>query len=424
MKRTAALLLGAAFALPLSAAEPGAALTLIPEQPYADHRNQPPWTPLTGEAADAYELGHQVFNTSFLPAGTAGAGRRAGVGPLFNGASCDECHNEGAHGRGPMGDGPVPDALVVQLQGADEPVEDPAGDPVYGRTFNPVATPGFGAEGDVRVTYTLITHRYPDGSRAQLRVPSYTFGNLKYGPLAPHTLVKPRIAPPLFGDGLLERAQVQYGPRGRFGWQASALSVRDQTTRALSREMGLSSSDRPVDDCTPAETDCTGQTRVSPPEMSEELLQAVLSFEQWLSVPAPPASVLPDARGEKLFSRVGCSGCHQPRLPAALPEGRGTNRIAQIAPYSDLKLHNLGMELADRDVSGVPHSSAWRTAPLWGLGYRLGRESKPTFLHDGRARSPEEAILWHDGEAAVVRQRFEHLSAADRAALLDFLHSL
>jgi len=399
------------------------AADLVPRQAFTNHRDPPPWTALTGADAAAYSLGHEVFNTGFLPAGTPGAGRRAGVGPLYNGASCDECHNEGAHGRGPDGDGPVPDALVVELEGRGGPVQDPPGDPVYGRVFNPAATPGFEPEGEVRVSYQPIEHAYPDGSIRELRRPTYSFSGLRHGPLAPRTLVKPRIAPPLFGDGLLQAAQVKDGPRGRFGWQAAALSVRDQTTRAFSREMGLSTSDRPADDCTAAETDCAGQTRATPPEVSDELLQAVLAFEQWLAVPKPPATATPEPGGERLFRRIGCAGCHQPRLPVALPSGRGTS-ASWIAPYSDLKLHNLGPELADREVSGEPRASRWRTAPLWGLGYRLGRESRPTFLHDGRARSPEEAILWHDGEAAVVRQRFEHLSAAERAALLNFLRTL
>ena len=84
--------------------------------PYIDHRNQPPYLPLTGAVAERYQLGHAVFNTDFLPAGTPGAGRRAGLGPLFNTGSCDECHNEGAHGCGPDRDGPLPDSMVVQLE--------------------------------------------------------------------------------------------------------------------------------------------------------------------------------------------------------------------------------------------------------------------------------------------------------------------
>jgi len=104
------------------------------------------------------------------------------------------------------------------------------------------------------------------------------------------------------------------------------------------------------------------------------------------------------------------------------PDGQPLH--ATIAPYTDLSLHDLGPALADRDVSGTVHPTRWRTAPLWGMGYRVSREHYPTFLHDGRARSVEEAVLWHDGEAAVIRERFEHLPRAQRGTLLKFVGAL
>ena len=433
---------------------------VAPVRPFVNHRDPPAWVSLAGEDAQLYDLGHQVSNTSFLPAGMPGAGRRAGLGPLYNGSSCDECHNEGAHGRGPVGEGPAPDALVFELQGEGATGDDPAGDPVYGRVFNIAAVPGFKPEGQVIIHYRDIEHPYPDGQRRTLREPRYEFTQLSHGPLAPHTLVKPRITPALFGVGLLEAAEVSGGPRGRFGWQAGALSVRDQTTRAFSREMGLSNPDRPSDDCTVRQPDClnsaagqipdqvssplpaqamgqapdrttgqttdqtTGKTAAQAPgistEVSEQLLQAVLVFQKWLAVPQSPLPAQPDGAGERLFTAVGCAGCHQTQLTARFTGGVSV----RFSPYTDLKVHDLGLALADHDVSGVPRASLWRTAPLWGLGYRLSRERAPTFLHDGRARSPEEAILWHDGEAAATRQRFEKLSASERQRLLDFLSTL
>jgi CxxC motif-containing protein (DUF1111 family) len=104
------------------------------------------------------------------------------------------------------------------------------------------------------------------------------------------------------------------------------------------------------------------------------------------------------------------------------PDGQPLEAL--IAPYTDLSVHDLGPELADHDASGAAHPTSWRTAPLWGMGYRFSRESKPTFLHDGRARSIEEAVLWHDGEAAGVRDRFMHLPRAQRDQLLKFVGAL
>ena len=121
---------------------------------------------------------------------------------------------------------------------------------------------------------------------------------------------------------------------------------------------------------------------------------------------------------------LGCSACHQPRLPVTLTDADGKSVSAVIAPYTDLHLHDLGIRLADETVAGKKVASKWRTAPLWGLGYRMTLEHFPTFLHDGRARSAEEAILWHDGEASGARTRFEQLAAPQRKAFLHWLETL
>jgi CxxC motif-containing protein (DUF1111 family) len=406
----------------------------IGSMPYVNHREPPPYLPLTAVVADQYALGHAVFNTDFLAAGTAGAGRRAGLGPIFNAPSCDECHNEGAHGRGPDYEGPAPNALVVQLEALPQvrhgssDAADPPGDPVYGRILSPAAVTGFMPEGQVVIRYHVIQRTYPDGTLWMLRQPLYELAHLNYGPLAANILIKPRLAPALFGVGLLEAVPGR-PPRsgvGRFGWQGAALSIRDQTTRALAREMGVTSTDRPIDDCTDAQTQCLTQRHPEAPEMSGELLTALLTFEKWLAVPANPTPAAPAQRaaGLQLFKSTGCSACHQPEQPVALFKPDGKPLQAVIAPYTDLSVHDLGVGLDDHDAGGAVHSTRWRTAPLWGMGYRFSRESKPTFLHDGRARSIEEAILWHDGEAAGVRERFEHLPRAQREQLLRFVGAL
>jgi CxxC motif-containing protein (DUF1111 family) len=415
----------------------GAAQVAAPlgSMPYINHRDPPPYLPLQGSVADAYSLGHAVFNSEFLAAGTAGAGRRAGLGPMFNSASCDECHNEGAHGRGPVLEGSLPNSMVAELEAvpteastSPSDASDPPGDPAYGHVLNPLAVEGFTPEGQVIVHYHVVQRTYPDGSLWTLRQPAYELTRLSYGPMAMNTVIKPRLAPALFGLGLLEAVPgrpAQAGP-GRFGWQGAALTIRDQTTRALAREMGVTSADRLVDDCTGAQVQCLQQRHPQSPEMSGELLDALLTFEKWLSVPQNPVAPDPPSRvaGLKLFESTGCAGCHRPEQPVALVQADGQSLIATIAPYSDLAVHDLGPGLADRDLSGAVHATRWRTAPLWGMGYRLSREKFPTFLHDGRARSVEEAVLWHDGEAAVVRERFEHLARAQREQLLKFVGAL
>ncbi|HEY0341197.1 MAG TPA: di-heme oxidoredictase family protein, partial [Steroidobacteraceae bacterium] len=173
-----------------------------------------------------------------------------------------------------------------------------------------------------------------------------------------------------------------------------------------------------------AETACQQQPSGGSPEVSDDIFTAVISFQRWLAVPTSPtphASPDPDAN---TFVKLGCVACHQPQLRVTLADETGKETPAVIAPYTDLRVHDLGNRLADKTVAGRKVASKWRTAPLWGLGYRMSLERFPTFLHDGRARSAEEAILWHDGEAAGARQHFEQLPAPERKVFLHWLETL
>jgi CxxC motif-containing protein (DUF1111 family) len=310
--------------------------------------------------------------------------------------------------------------LEIQLGSSSEDVDGQAsGDPVYGRVFSTSAVEGVEAEGIATVHYTEIYgYYYPDGTRWRMRAPHYRLVGLSRGPLAATTVIKPRMAPPLFGVGLLEAVP---GLHGRFGWQANMLSIRDQTTKALAGEMGLTSADHPSDDCTPAETGCQRQSES--PEVSEELVEALVAFQRTLTVPGSPNNTKEDSLGFELFREIGCAVCHRLQIPVELSQAEGTKVRTAIAPYTDLQTHDLGREMDDETVSGAKLRSRWRTAPLWGLGYRVKTETHPTFLHDGRARSAEEAILWHSGEAAPTRQNFVTLGPRSRQALLHWLET-
>ena len=102
-------------------------------------------------------------------------------------------------------------------------------------------------------------------------------------------------------------------------------------------------------------------------------------------------------------------------------------RNQTIRPYTDLLPHDMGADLADNLVEGQATGAMWRTSALWGIGYAervAGSAGQVGYLHDSRARTLTEAILWHGGEATVSRQRFQALSKADRDAVLAFLNSL
>lgn len=273
----------------------------------------PAYRSLTPTEQDGVHLGQQVFNTQFVAAGTPGAGRRAGLGPLFNLPACDACHNDGARGAGPTGDGEAPSSLVLQLASPGRPGASLHGDPVYGRTLNTAAADGFVREGRVFVRYDTERGNFADGKPWEIRVPHYEVRELGYGDLAPDTVLMPRVPPAIFGVGLLEAVVARTGS-GRFGWQGGSSSVRDQTTKAAAREMGITSSDVAQDDCTERQQECR-RASSSSSEFDAELLRSLVAFQQRLAVPAIPRDEALERRGADLFHTLRCADCHSPSMP-------------------------------------------------------------------------------------------------------------
>lgn len=398
--------------------------------------NQPAAPESAARIAGDIQLGEQVFLKNWTALTGSNSTDRRGVGPLFNAASCQICHNDGLGGHAPADSGPAPVALVVQLEARPGHTGDTEGDPLYGRVLNTQALPGTVPEGRVVVRYAeRYGYYYPDGSRWQMRVPRYSIEGLSLGPLASTTVIKPRLAPSLLGSSVLESVPESAiddsahtasgipawhwinGERvlGRFGWQGASTSIRVQTTTAFAREMGMTSADHPADDRTSAERGSSKRADAGSPDVLDEEVSAVVAFQRTLLVPERLHAEA-DTVGSRLFSEAGCSACHLPSLP--------TTSGQAIHPYTDLRMHNLGVEMSDEDATGKKVVSRWRTAPLWGLGYRRRANTHFGLLHDGRARTFEEAILWHGGEAAVARRRFADLGPRSRSQLLSWLDSL
>ncbi len=187
--------------------------------------------------------------------------------------------------------------------------------------------------------------------------------------------------------------------------------------------MGLTSWVRPGSACTPHQRAC--RDRDVAEEASRRDLALVTDYVRLLAVPRRRESSAPEVRrGRELFLDVGCAGCHTPRHTTGdhpqLPElSRQT-----IFPYTDLLLHDLGVELADGLREHEAAGREWRTPPLWGLGLLRSIHGRLRLLHDGRARSVEEAVLWHGGEARGARARYEALAPAERALVVRFVESL
>ena len=395
--------------------------------------------------------GEAFFNTPFVPAPSP-ATLRDGLGPLFNSASCESCHNNLGRGRALSSEGVPSSSLVIQLGLRD--AEGSFGPhPVYGSNFNPLAVAGVPAEGRVLVDYEELSGRFEDGTRWTLRKPRYALVDLAYGPLGAGAALSPRMTQSLAGVGLLEAvaeqsilAHADSGDRdgdgisgrpnwireadggrrlGRFGWKANQVDVRAQTVAAFSAEQGITSPDRRASNCTPSQRACLAMPDGGSPEISEADLRALVSF--LLTAPVPGRSALESPavrRGATLFESAGCTRCHLPELVTA-PDATSPLLAGQrIHPFTDLLLHDMGPGLADGRPDHEATGSEWRTPPLWGLGRAAEIGAEPSYLHDGRARTLQEAILWHGGEAERARQAFLRMDAPDRAALVAFLESL
>lgn len=414
------------------------------------------------ERRGEFFVGNSAFNKPWVTAPSSTTGRD-GLGPVFNARSCSACHFKDGRGRPPEAGMPLDSMLIrLSLPGADEhngviPV------PGYGDQLNPLAIADIDGEGQAYIEWTEIAGEYGDGTPYSLRSPTYVFDELAFGPLPDDTLLSGRVAPAVYGLGLLEAipeadllaladaddadgdgisgrpnrvwdVEAQATRLGRFGWKANQPTLRQQNAGAFLGDMGITTSLFPAENCAEGQTACaeapTGSTydedgRQTEAEVTAQKLDRVTLYTQTLAVPARRDWDDPEVlQGKAVFSAIGCASCHVPTFTtgelAGVPEV--SNQV--IWPYTDLLLHDMGPELADGRPDFEASGSEWRTPPLWGLGLLETVNRHNLLLHDGRARGFAEAILWHGGEAEAARERFRTLKAADRGALIRFLESM
>jgi CxxC motif-containing protein (DUF1111 family) len=212
---------------------------------------------------------------------------------------------------------------------------------------------------------------------------------------------------------------------GRFGHKAGVATVDEQSQLAFATDIGISTPLFPAGagDCTPKQSRCLQAPNGNSPqydnlEAHQQVTDLVALYVRHLAVPAPrqtDSGTL--AAGEALFNAIGCGSCHTPAYDGVLGYPR-------IAPYTDLLLHDMGEGLADHRPEGLANGREWRTAPLWGIGLTAAVSGGESYLHDGRAATLLEAILWHGGEAQSQRDAVAALSSEQRAQLLRFIESL
>jgi CxxC motif-containing protein (DUF1111 family) len=395
-----------------------------------------------------HELGDQTFEAKFVspPASVFG-----GLGSIYNNVSCINCHRN--DGGGFPSTGAATSGLLMRIsQNGQDPHGGPLAENGYGTQIQDQAVYGYTPEAKVSISYIEVPFTYPDGAAASLRQPTYELQNPYLAFSTPYML-SPRLAPPLIGIGLLDnipestilgfvdkgdqngdgitgRANMVYDPTtgqtkvGRFGLKSNTNSLLTQVATAYQQDMGVTSYVLP-DESTLGQAQWPAATHTGKPELADSSLNFVTFYVRTLAVPARRNVTDPDVQaGSILFNQINCSACHRPTIMTGpdfnLPQLSGQ----RIHPYTDLLVHDMGEGLADNRPDFLATGSEWRTQALWGLGLLQKTTGTAYYLHDGRARTIEEAILWHGGEAVKAQQSFTQLSKPEREQLIKFLNSL
>jgi len=362
------------------------------------------------------------------------------LGPLFNHDSCVACHLNNGRGLSQISPGVFGSQGLIRVSMDDGIPAVPGGQvpvPELGLQLQDHATVGL-PEANAQLAWEDHAEQLGDGEVVMLRAPRLTVARGNGDPLPAGIHMSYRQAPALIGLGLLEAvpddtldtladpddadgdgisgrvnqawdAGSMTTRRGRFGHKASVPRLVEQVAGAFANDMGLTNQIFPEPD---------GMRDVN----DQQLAQSAFHVST-LGVPAAAPRDGAATRGRERFTDFGCAGCHMPTLVTGESDVRSLAR-QQIHPYTDLLLHDMGDGLADGRADFLAQGLEWRTPPLWGLGLVQLVAPEATLLHDGRARSITEAILWHGGEAADAREAFRTADRGDRAALLAFLGTL
>ncbi|PPR16640.1 MAG: hypothetical protein CFH33_00544 [Alphaproteobacteria bacterium MarineAlpha9_Bin3] len=394
--------------------------------------------------------GRHLFRRSWTPAPSS-VESLDGLGPVFNRVSCSGCHVKDGRGRPPKADGKFR-SMVIKLSLLNNNKIYP--DPNYGYQLNDKSILGVPFEGKAKIEYSLIDIKLADGTIKKLSEPYITFNSLSFGKFHDDTEFSGRVAPVVFGLGLLEAisdedilkkadpddidndgisGRVHYildAPSkenmiGKFGWKATRATLLHHITGAASQDMGLTSNIFPKTNCTKIQKSCLEQINGGQPEISDAQIERLLVYMQTL---APPRQRNKDENnileGRGLFKKIGCENCHTSSYKTGVHPQHPELSHRIIKPYSDFLLHDMGEGLDDGVNEDSAKSYEWKTPPLWGIGLVKTVNKHTRFLHDGRAKSIEEAILWHGGEGKKAKDNYISLNQKNRKKILDFLNSL
>jgi CxxC motif-containing protein (DUF1111 family) len=446
---------------------------------------QNPLANLTTEEVDRHLAGDALFEKNFSDDPTQA---EYGLGPAFNNINCAACHIRDGRGSLPVIDLTSPwtrlgtnESIFLRISIENEK---PRTFDVADHFGAPIPVPGFSdqlfhngsfalrpdepgtGQAEVWMRFEKSTFTYPDGLTVQLRKPIFKIekpydaqnpGGSRL--LQADVKTGARMTPPMMGLGLIEaipekqildlaaRDLTAWGIRGepnwvldqvkwlqgqlypvslgRFGLKANTPSVLHQAMGALRGDVGITNpyfKDENIAGTSLFES-FKPNWRESI-EASQQTADDLVFYSETLAVPSRRNAEDPFVqKGAIKFNEVGCALCHHPSFTT---ENHKIAALRQqtIFPFSDFLLHDMGDGLADGRTDFRASGRQWKTRPLWGIGLSQVVNPRGGFLHDGRARTFEEAILWHDGEARKSKTLFSQLVKSDRDALLAFLKSL
>ncbi|NLQ18894.1 c-type cytochrome [Marinomonas sp. M1K-6] len=427
-------------------------------------------TPLVGidtkDKLDFY-IGEGIFQKFWVPSPSSTTASD-GLGPLFNARSCNSCHVNNGRGHAPEANikGASVPSFMVRLGKQDKNAHRAShfiypniGDKIYGHQFQGQSSPGILPEGDYRLSYSTHLETLADGTEVKLRKPNLHWTKLNYGDFDDDTGFTMLVSPALVGMGLLDnitntsimanadpddrnndgisgRVNWIYQDKqkviGRFGYKASVANIRAQNQSAFNTDLGLSTplNPAPSGDCSLLQRDCLASPNGNSAHLDhlEVDQQQARLVDLFVLLSSPPAmrnlTHNHFLAGKRFFDEGGCARCHTPKMQTGNDSNFTVLNNRTFYPFTDMLLHDMGPELA----SGFPSASAspreWRTAPLWGIGLSEKVSGRVGFLHDGRARTIEEAILWHGGEAKPSQAYYKKLNKQQRNKLIYFLESL
>jgi CxxC motif-containing protein (DUF1111 family) len=342
-----------------------------------------------------------------------------GLGPIFNNTSCKSCH------LGPQTGGSSSVFVTrfgVAASGGNpfDPLTNLGGSLLQANSINSPS-----CDETVPAQANVVIHR--------ITPPTFGFGLVEA--VLDGDILYNEAFPPPGVSGHTHMVQALEDPPGsplrvgRFGWKSQQATLLSFSSDASLNEMGLTNRYLQVENAPNGDLARLAQCdSVADPEDTMDSaglfkIDRMTDFQRYLA--PPPQTPRSGMSGETVFSSVGCASCHltTPFTSSALAEAGIAN--TSFKAYTDFLLHDMG-SLGDGIVQGQATETEFRTAPLWGVGFRA-----PTaLLHDGRATGAgpsaniDAAILAHDGEALASRNAYNALSAADKTKLQNFLLSL